>query len=121
MAQAKTPPPAVAATPPATEAAPNKIQELKGHIKSLQSEVKTLAGKIANRNPATAAKVKQENEKLIARVGNLQKALYALTLESQAPTIPSDDDLRTEIIRQATLSYCKKANVDQSIWKNIAY
>ncbi|MGK5089959.1 hypothetical protein WDW86_20605 [Bdellovibrionota bacterium FG-2] len=121
MANPKAPSASSPAPTPVAETAPNKIQELKAQVQTLQREVKTLTGKIANRNPATATKVKQENEKLIARVGNLQKALYALTLESQSPSAPAEDDLRTEILRQATLQYCKKANVDQSIWKNIAY
>lgn len=97
-----------------------KINELQAQAATLVGELRIYEGRIANRNPALAAKLKTENLVLTKRIAALEKALLAISLDVLKPRINDDAKLQYEILRQAAVEFCKKTNTDPEIWKNIA-
>ena len=121
----KTPPKPAAApekkeAPLSREAETNaRITLLQAQKEKMEKELRMSQGKLANRNPALVKEAKKENTELLKRLSSLQKVLYALIEESFNPALAEDAKLKTEILREAAISFCKKANIDQEIWKNI--
>ena len=90
------------------------IDALEIRIKILKSEVTRLKGRIKNRNPARIAVLAQECTALKAQVERLQRCFFATLLE------PSDP-LQLECLRKSAIDFFTQSNIDQELWKNIAY
>lgn len=119
----------MAEAPPAAPAAPQASpeDEVKARVKALQTqaealenEIKTMRGRISNRDPEALKDLQKENEELKARSLRLQKILSGILVENLRPSQISDEKVRHEILRQAAISYFRKANIDPEIWKSIA-
>jgi hypothetical protein len=95
------------------------IGELEAKIKTLEQEIIILEGKIGNRNPQQLEKVKRENAELKQRFQLLKKALFVIINESYQPRTIQEADLHYDVLRRATVEYCKKAKIDQELWKSI--
>ena len=107
-------------TPQTPEEAANlRVKELQTALARLQSEIRTGQGKLANRDPTILKRLTHENEQLHFRINLLEAALLALCQDALVPKNAEDDAARLEILRQATLDYCRKKNVDPEIWKNL--
>lgn len=113
-----TPEIATAALTPEAQASA-RIKDLQAAVAALQKDCRTLEGLLANRNPQALERLNQENEKLRARAFALETALGALMIDSLKPRLAEEEKAQFEILRQATVEYCKKANVDPEIWKNL--
>jgi hypothetical protein len=102
------------------EEASERIAKLQVDVVAVEREIKTLEGKLANRNPAALGEVRTANAALEKRLTALKLALYSLLIDSLKPRFNEDLHLQLECLRQATIEFCQKANVDPEIWKNIA-
>jgi len=117
-------PAAAPATPPKVSLSPEaeaatRIKELETKLTALNAEIKVLHGKLSNRDPLIAHKLKKENEALAIRIAKLEQALYALLADSFKPRQPDESNLQYEVIRRAAVEFFKKANVAPELWKNI--
>lgn len=116
--------PKTATAAPAHSASPEaecsaRIKEIQARIVALQSEIRMIQGRYANRDPALARTLAKENELHHARLVLLQKALFGLMMDSYKPRQAQEEQQQYEILRRSTVEYCKKANVDPEIWKNL--
>ncbi|MEK6705850.1 MAG: hypothetical protein AABZ06_08675 [Bdellovibrionota bacterium] len=98
----------------------NKIAELEARKEALQQELHIMRGKLLNRNPVSAKKLKRENEDLRARLARLERALFGLILDSAKPRKAEDTLNAANILRQAAVQYFQNIKLDPQIWKNIA-
>ncbi|HAR44582.1 MAG TPA: hypothetical protein DCS07_18440 [Bdellovibrionales bacterium] len=117
-----------AATPAAAPAKPTlspeaelsgRIKEIEARLLVLNGEIKVLKGKLSNRDPLLAHKLKKENELLKGRIGKLEQALAALLADSFKPRQPDESNIQLDVMRRAAVEYFKKANVAPELWKNI--
>ncbi len=102
------------------EQALERTEELRTTLKALENETITLDGKLKNRNPALAKQIANENEIMKKRIENMNKAYQAILLEGLQVTEKQFLEFHYEDLKQATIEYCKKANVDLKIWKELA-
>jgi hypothetical protein len=112
-------PPPVKLTP--EQEANARISELQVQVTALEYELRTLRGRLNNRSPKIATEIKKENQILRTRVAQLQKALYALMIDSLKARSPEEAKQDHEVLRQSIIEYCKKNKLDPVLWKNIAY
>jgi hypothetical protein len=111
-------------SPPPVTASPEgdlnlRITELQAQNALLLQEIVTLEGKINNRDPLLLEKTKKENETMKQRFQILKKTLFAIISESYQPRTAEEAKLQYEVLRKATVEYCKKAKIGQEIWKSI--
>ena len=113
-------------TPPGAVSSPEaminaKITELQSSVMLRTAEIKVLEGKIGNRDPLLSAKLQKENKALRMRADALERAFELLISDTLKARSVDDARHELEVQRQATIEFCKLANVDPEIWKNIAY
>ncbi len=122
MSKDKTPPAKDVKQPPKVtpeSEAKERIKMLQDSVKALQGEIRTLSGRLANRDPVLIASLQADNKVLRERLGRMEKALAGLLTESLAPKQQDDIKLQLEVLRLATVEYCKKANITPELWKSI--
>lgn len=89
-------------------------------LDELVSEVRTLRGRFGNRDPEKVATIQKENDRMKTRIKKLEKALFALILDSMKGREKDIAKLQYEVLHASTVDFCKRARIDFDIWKNIA-
>ncbi len=99
----------------ATEAAVQaKIVELETKTKALKAEVTSIKGRIRNRDAAKIERLKIENTALEAQLDLIQRCYYGILMEPADP-------LQLDTLRKTAIDYFTQSNIDQELWKNIAF
>ncbi len=101
--------------------ATRRINALQEAVKKLEGEIKTLQGQFKNRDPALTAALQAGNKVLRERLDRLERAYLILASEKLDSRNPEDLTVQTEALRVAAVDFCKKANINPEIWKNIVY
>ncbi|MCM2323673.1 MAG: hypothetical protein NDJ90_10475 [Oligoflexia bacterium] len=96
-----------------------RIKDLQGQIVTLQKDVRMTEGRFTNRSPEAMKTLEKENQELRARLTLLEKALLAIANDSYRPRRLEEEKIQYEALRLAAVEFCKKANVDPEIWKNL--
>jgi len=98
-----------------------RIEGLDDNIIQLEQEIRTLKGKLENRKKASAEKIHGENQLNHRRLESLEKAIYAVMVDSGKARDPEAVKDYYDHIRKITVEFCKRNGVDFELWKNIAY
>jgi hypothetical protein len=125
----QTPPP----TKPPAESAPTgpqwsdaekqadtRLRELKDRCTALESEIRITEGRTRLSSPALVQSARTDTERLRKRLRTLTQAFWLALRDAQSPRDSDAAKIRSESLRQNSVDFFGKLNLNADLWKNIA-